>query len=95
MTENDFGVIVPDPRNIHISHLDATLPENELLVAEGILESPKTWMQQHKLAVISLSLTVSAFICIILGIAISLSALNDTGQPLGTMGSPSCAQQSL
>lgn len=86
MTENDLGVAVPDPRNIYVSHLDATQPENELLVAEGVLSPPQPWRQRHKFTIISLGLTAAAFASIILGILISLSALNDTGQPLGTLG---------
>lgn len=86
MTENDFGIALPDPRNIHVSHLDAALPENEILVSEGVLEPPKSWMQRHKISLISLGLTAAGFASIILGILISLSALNDTGQPLGTLG---------
>lgn len=86
MTNNDFGVAFPDPRNVHISHLDAAQPENQLLVNEGVLQPSQKWHQRYRFTTISLASTAVGIFSIILGIVISFSMFNDSGQPLGALG---------
>lgn len=86
MIENDFGVAFPDPRNVHVSHLDAAQPENQILVEEGVLSPAEKWRKKYRFAFISLACSAAGFLSIFLSIIVSMAMLNDSGSPLADLG---------